>query len=68
MKPTEEKLDALIKSVRNRLTSGAVCDSANKCEGWKKAEKDITTVCGSSYGKMHLFPGFKFCPFCGRKI
>ncbi|MBA7559101.1 hypothetical protein ES708_00714 [subsurface metagenome] len=53
MKPTEEKLDAIIKLVKDDLTPGPiVCDSLNRCEGWENdpgAETD------------------KYCRHCGKE-
>ena len=67
---TEESLDATIKAVKDNPTSGPVCDSVNRCEGWEKGMPQIedAKLLAWTYGRGYTGNPFKWCPWCGRKI
>lgn len=57
MKHTEERLNAIIKAVKDNLTSGPVCDSAMRCKGWRDYGGFLKSIDSQ----------VMFCPFCGKE-
>lgn len=68
MKQTPEELDNLIESVKNNTI---ICDSINRCEGWKKSYKRLkesVAFFDRAFGGPYTGLPFKFCPWCGQRI
>ena len=53
-----ERLDRIIKAVRDELKSGTVCDSVLKCEGWETNARLADAVINE----------WKYCPWCSKEI